>query len=744
VTEDSTGGPSPLRATDDLQEAKLSIPELRPGAVSRTELIETARTSECRVVGVTAPAGYGKTTLLAQWAHQDDRPVAWVSLDRFDDDPGALLTLLAAAFTRIAPGDRDRLVGLGRMSVLGRAAPRLASVMRSSRSPFVLMVDDLHELRSPDCHDVLSVVISGVPAASQLVTASRFEQPHMPRLRALGEGMEVIMRDLALDAAGAEQIFSQARVDLTPEAAVAAAERTEGWPVGLHLAALIARDTPTTGAAVRGDDRYVADYLYSESLSRLTPPQQQFLRRTAVLEHLNAPVCDAVVGQSGSQEQLRTFEALSLFLVPLDPRREWYRYHGLFREFLLGELRRVEPELIPTLHLRAADWYESNGMREMALEHLMLTGEKRRSVALVTELALPTFLAGQIATVLRWLSALGDDAIKAYPPLGVLAGWTTLYAGRTIEAQRWAAFADSASFDLAPLDGSASFESACAMLRSVMCGGGPAQMLADADIAVSQEPPWSPWRDTALCVRAEALLLAGRTDDAMATFREASAVAAASSNTDSQVVSEAELALIAIDHNEWHAAARHAAIASAGVEQRGIHDYPASALVFAAQARLAHQRGDRNETERCLAAALRIRPVLTFLLPYWAVRVRLHLAKVCWALSEPATARHLIREIDDVFAQRADLGTLVDDVDAFRSIMTSNQAGIHGASPLTPAELRLLPYLQTHLTAGSIAERLYVSRNTVNTQISAIYRKLAVTSRSEAVEQATALGLLGG
>ena len=187
VSEHDPGqaGPTGVEFDESRLDAKLSVPRLQPGSVSRAELIETARASDCRVVGVTAPAGYGKSTLLAQWALAEDRPVAWVALDRFDDDPMALLTLLASAYARVSPGNSDLVAdmrGLG-VSVLGRTAPRLASAFRTSPVPFVLMLDDLHELRSPACHDVLGVVISGIPPGSQFVAASRFEQPHLPRLR---------------------------------------------------------------------------------------------------------------------------------------------------------------------------------------------------------------------------------------------------------------------------------------------------------------------------------------------------------------------------------------------------------------------------------------------------------------------------------------------------------------------------------------------------------------------------------
>jgi LuxR family transcriptional regulator, maltose regulon positive regulatory protein len=397
------------------------------------------------------------------------------------------------------------------------------------------------------------------------------------------------------------------------------------------------------------------------------------------------------------------------------------------------------------LHLRAADWYESSGSPAMALEHLLNTAERDRCVRLVTELILPTYQAGQMATVQRWLSALGDTAIAGYPPLAVLAGWITVLTGQTAEAQRWAAVADAASFDLVPADGSASFGSARAMLRAAMCAAGPGQMVADASFAVAREPPWSPWREIAVCLCAEAHLLSGDAGQAGALFTESSAVAAAAGNPDVIVVSESELAVLAMDGGRWAEAAGRVEAALAVVDEARLQDYATSVLAFAAAARLAVHRGDREGANRELTRAMRARPTLTFVFPFLAVRLRLQLAKVYWAIADYSAARHLLREIDDIVHYRPALGALLEEVSEFRRIVTSNAQGEPaGGSPLTPAELRLLPYLQTHLTMAEIAERLFVSRNTVGSEVGSIYRKLGVSSRSGAVRQATTIGLLGG
>jgi LuxR family maltose regulon positive regulatory protein len=729
-----------------LLDAKFAVPRPRPGVVSRTGLVKAARSGDRRLVGVTAPAGYGKSIFLAQWAAAEERPVAWVSLDRFDDDPAKLLVSLASGYRRAGLGSPDLVAAMGGpgVSVLGRAAPRLASEFRASAAPFVLMLDDLHVLQSPACHDVLSLLIAAIPHGSQLAAASRSEQPRLPRLRAAGDVLEFGPADLALDAAGAQQIFALKQVSLTPEQAAAVAGRTEGWPAGLYLAAVIAKQSRGQAPAVTEDDPYVADSLYREAVVEQPEDRLRFVRRTAVLDQLSGPLCDAVLGSSGAAGQLRRMEATSLFVIALDGRREWYRYHDLFREFLLGELRRTEPDVIDTLHQRAADWYEANGSPALALEHLLHTTDWERSTRLASKLYHSTFEAGQVTTVQRWLRVIGDANIERCPPLAVGSCWIAILTGDTAGALRWAAFVETASFDGVPADGTASFESARAMLRAGMCPAGPEAMMADAAFVVAQEPERSEWRSTALWLFAEAHLLRGNLDQASSLYAEASTAAATSGHAEGVVSNESQLAGLSMDRGDWQEAADRLERALATIDQSWMHDYVRSLPAFAGAARLSLHRGDLNETYRQLARAMRARPSATYLLPIDAVRARLQLAKVYLALADLATARQVLREIDDILKHRPALGTLVDEVGELRGVLASTStAGPVGRLPLTPAELRLLPYLQTPLTTDGIAERLFVSIHTVKSEMSSIYRKLGVSSRSKAVQKATAIGLLG-
>lgn len=725
-----------------LLDTKLSTPSPRRGSASRHGPIERARTSGARIVGISAPAGYGKTTMLAEWASTEARPVAWVALDRFDDDPAALLTLIAAAYAKIFPEAAGIVEKMGGMSVapLGRSAPLLASTISGAPVPFVILIDDLHEVESAGCQDVLEVALAGVPDGSQVVLASRHEQAHLARRRAEAQTYEIGVEDLRADVAEARVIFETVGVRKSDAELDALVQRSEGWPVGLFLAALLARDG-APGTSIAGDDRFVADYLYRECLRHLTDDAQRFLRRTSILEQMSGAVCDAVLDRSDSSAMLRELEASGLFLVPLDRRRGWYRYHGLFREFLLAEFERAESGAAATLHRRAAEWYEQNGLPARAIEHFLAAGDRSRSVHLVAELALPTYQAGQVSVVNRWVTELGDDAVATYPPLAVLAAWEAVLTGRSADAERWADVVDHASHSAAPVDDQPAFESARAMLRAAMLATGLERAVEDAELAVASEPAWSPWRDQALHLAGTTRLLAGRQDDARRAFAEAIDQAAGMGNADSIVLSAPELAVFAIDAGRWEEADRHSALALDTIDAHRIEDYPTAALALAVGARIALHRGDVEAAERLLARGMRARVGCTYVLPYLAVKVRLQLASAYAERGHRTTAMHLLREIDEVLEIRPGMGTLVDEVAEFRRRAHGDPA--EGGTPLTPAELRLLPYLQTHLTLSEIGRRLFISRNTVSSEVGSIYRKLRVTTRGEAVERAIALRLLG-
>jgi LuxR family maltose regulon positive regulatory protein len=370
------------------------------------------------------------------------------------------------------------------------------------------------------------------------------------------------------------------------------------------------------------------------------------------------------------------------------------------------------------------------------------TNERDRCVQLVASLALPIYLNGQISTVVRWLATLGDDAVERYPPLVVLAGWIAALSGEVVETERLTALLATASYDQVPADGSASFASGRAMLLSMVCPTGATRAAADAELGLASEPTWSPWRDQALYLAGEAAQLVGDVARARHLFGD---LFARGQDSDAAVLGRATVAVLDMAVGRWDHAAAHVDAALAMIERTHMADYSTSVLAFAAAARLAVHRGDRGKAERHLTAAMRASVRCTAALPAMAVRARLHTARGYLSLGDRGAARHLLREIDDLLRARPDLGTLLDEVAEFRNVVDSAaQARAAGLPPISPAELRLLPYLQTHLTFSEIASRLFVSRNTVSSQASSIYRKLGATSRNEAVSLATTIGLLGG
>jgi LuxR family maltose regulon positive regulatory protein len=377
----------------DLVASKLHFPLARPGTVSRLPLIARLAQGDPRpIVSVVAPAGYGKTTLVSQWAERNGQAFAWVSVDEGDNDPKVLLRYIAEALDAVEPIDRrvfDALASPG-SSALGSVVPRLGSAFWSMSMPVVLVLDDVHVLRDSECRAVVSVLADHVPGGSRLVLAGRDEPPlRVARLRAEGRILEIGPDDLSLTRGEAASLLRNAGLELGEDDVAALHQRTEGWPAGLYLAALFLRENGSlanTAISFSGKDRFISEYVESEFLSRISRPQRAFLTWTAVLERMCGPLCEAVLGLPGSAATLAGMAGSNLLLVPLDRHKEWYRYHHLFRDMLLAELHRQEPGLIPVLRRRAAAWCQDNGLPEDALEYSLAAGDVGAVVDLTKQL----------------------------------------------------------------------------------------------------------------------------------------------------------------------------------------------------------------------------------------------------------------------------------------------------------------------------------------------------------------------
>jgi LuxR family maltose regulon positive regulatory protein len=716
--------------------------------VPRIGLVERLLASDgVPVVCLVAPAGYGKTTLLAQWTQRTAHRVGWVSVDERDNDPAVLLTYIAVALDRVEPIDPRVVSGLAgpAASIVG-AVPRLAAAMAAMTGPVALVLDHLEVLENQACLDLVAELAAQLPPGAQLLVASR-ARPPLPvgLLRGQGRMVELGVAELAMDDQEARALLEGAGVGLDDAEVKELIGRTEGWPVGLYLAALAlkAGGPQATGRSMfTGADRFVADYLRSELLGSLPPELVAFLTRTAVLEGMSGPLCDAVLDTTGSSDVLASLEASNLLLVPLDRQRRWYRYHHLFHEQLTAELDRREPELVPELHARAASWCEANGLPESAIDHAQAAGDTDRVARLVWQLALPAYGAGRVDTTRRWFGWFEDQGLLGrYPPVAVLGAWLQALVGEPAAAERWADAAAQQEPDAGTLPDGSTVQSYLALLRALLCRDGLDRMLADTQAALAELSPASQWRPTAQLLEGICYLLADQADRAEPILAHAAEVATEADALPAAAIGLAERSLVAMRHQDWKHAATLAKQAADVVRAGRLDGYVASALVHAVAARVAVHQGDIPQAQQQLARATRLRPLLTYALPYLAVQTLLELGRACLALDDAAGVRVVLRQARDVLRRRPDLGILPSQVEELWSKLNISRGGIVGVSSLTAAELRLLPLLSTHLSLIEIGERLYVSRHTVKTQAISVYRKLGVSSRSQAVQRLQELAL---
>ncbi len=737
----------------DLVAAKLRLPLLRPATVVRSALIERLAGRDARpLVSVVAPAGYGKTTLLSQWAERNGHAFAWVSVDERDNDPKVLLTYVAEALDAIEPvGERvfAALASPG-SSVPGSVVPRLGAAFSSMTTPVVLVLDDVHVLQNRECQAAVSVLADHVPGGSRLVLAGRAEPPlRIARLRAEGRILEIGPRDLALSPGEAASLLRAAGLDLEKRDVAALHRQTEGWAAGLYLAALYLREgDPLASAApfFDGGDRFLSEYVESEFLARISERQRTFLTRTAVLDRMCGPLCDAVLDQPGSAVMLAELARSNLLLVPLDRRGEWYRYHHLFRDMLLAEIQRREPALIPALRHRAASWCLRNGLPEEALEYSMAAGDVDTAAGLVAGLAVAVYRQGRVTTLQRWFGWLDErGGIEGYPMAAVLTSMLSALTARPAHAERWADIVDRWQYKDGAQPGDPAAEAWAALLRAILCRHGVKQMGADADEAVRAFAAGNVADPAPLALQGIARVLSGDPYGGEASLQDAVGIAGEADAPDTLAVAQCERSLLAIARNDWSQAEVLADQARAALRQAWLEESYLTPLVCAAQARVAMHRRDFPAARQELIAAQRSRHELTYAIPHVAVQVRIELARVYLALSDLEGARTLMREIDELLRRRPGLGILVNQARALRDTLAGEHgSNMPGASALTTAELRLLPLLATHLSLPQIGEELYLSPNTIKSQAVSIYRKLGVSARNPAVTRARELGLLDG
>lgn len=701
---------------------KLDPPAARPHIVERQRLLERLQPGPgVKLVVVAAPAGSGKTSLLGMWQRIEakTRPVAWLTLEREDNDPAVFwshaleaLREASAGLAEVRPSER-----IDPEQIADVLLPRLVNEL-SELGDVVFILDDFDRISSGAARDTIAWLVEHAPPTFHLVLASRNE-PGLPLglLRARGQLLEVRADDLRFSADEAEELLNeQLELDLERADIELLVERTEGWAAGLYLAALSLVGVEDRSAFARefgGANRHVIDFLVDEVLDAHSPELRTLMLRSSILDRLSGPLCDAVLEQAGSREQLVELSRSNLFLVPLDEKNEWFRFHRLFAQLLRVELEHREPELAPALHRRAYAWYRDHDRPERAIEHALEAGALAEATELISTTWERLAFAGRKTTVADWLERFPQEVVRESPRLLLVEAGLS---GEPAES--------------APLDGGLD------TIRAAFQWGDVSSGYESALRATELHGPGSPFR-AALCWSL-ALGCYNRGDPATADLWFA------------------EAAEVGQRDRRWLIAASALAYRSLIAGESGD---PAEQSRLAGQARAVAQEYDvdrvKGEVDIAFGVSLAADgrpdaalPVLAggvtvlrkFGSPLDLANGLISQARFLRALGRHADAASAIEEAEQAIDSCRDPGILPERLRALRP--PSRPQGQNGTVELTERERAVLRMLTGPLTEREIGRELYLSHNTIHSHTRSIFRKLGVTSRRAALKQARSLGIL--
>jgi LuxR family transcriptional regulator, maltose regulon positive regulatory protein len=728
---------------------------MRAGLVHRASLESLLRVGvQGKLCLLAAPAGFGKTTLLLQCrAAVDSSRVAWVSLDEGDSDPTRFWLYVVEAFRTVEPSiGGDALEALRRTSVDHYRAvlPSLLNQLSAVDSQLFLVLDDYHLVTNPTCHQTLGFFLDDLPVGVHVVLSTRTDPPlPLARMRARGELTEIRATELRFTSEEASALLLNASMglQLAAEDVERLVERTEGWAAGLYLAGLSLRgreDANAFIASFQGDNRHVADYLGAEVLARQPDTIETFLLRTSVLERLSGPLCDAVLEAEGSAALLHDLERSNLFLMPLDDHREWYRYHHLFAELLRVELADRDAALIPVLHQRAAAWHRAAGNVDEAIHHACAAGQFAEAGTLIARHWLTYWRRGRLATVVRWLDGLPEEAIMADPPVAFVAAWIGGYSGASKEeTEHWLAAVEGGGDEGSLPDGISSLAFGAALARAALLFDDVGRSVDAARRALELAGPKpSPFSWMAQAALGHGLYLSGRSAAARPRLEELVQRVSASAQPYAVVTALAVLSLIAGDGDDDSTAAALARRAAAVADAQGLSAEPLCGIAYLAMGRALSRNGELSEAEELIERTLELLRIDSMLVQ--RALALLLLSSVRRGRGDLPGARALVEQARELIERFADPGALPALLERARRALGSAPRQIKAAAPLTERELAVLRLLPTRLSAREIGRELYVSANTVRTHVKAVYRKLGVTTRAEAVVRARELGLLTG
>lgn len=693
---------------------------------------------------MSAPAGWGKTTILREWAAAAPAS-GWVSLDEADNDPVRFWNYVIEAL-RSAGAAVGTAPALAAADHAGLTA--LLNELDGLADPVSLAIDDMHLVTATQVHDGLAFLVDHLPGTVRLAVATRVDPPlGLARMRARGELVEVRADDLRFsDDEAAALLRATTGAPLGDDAVRRLRTRTEGWAAGLYLAGLSLRGRADATAfvdAFAGDDRLVVDYLADEVLTAQPEDRRRFLLETSILTRLSAPLCDAVTGRDDAARILTELEGSNLFLVPLDTRRRWYRFHHLFGELLRHELAADAPERVAGLHRRAAGWFAADGAVDDAVHHLVAAGDLAAAADLVATSWSRYHDRGWVATVLRWVSLLPGEMVRADPRLCLANAWAAITLGRQEDIAGWVDAAESALGNATPPPALAASIAMARSLEHLLHGRSELALAAGERALALETDPASQWRAVACLAVAMASYQDDHTERAYEMFAEAVAVGERTGISIAPLLSLGHMVEVDLAAGDIDRAAGHAARALALADAEDHSHFPHAACAHTAIAQVHAARGRLDdalaEADRAVELATRGRAGLEI---GHALLVRADIRAAAGMRSDARADVDRAREAMSGPDRRVPTRLATRLAQMGDRLRTPAPAG--PGDELTGRELVVLRLLAGPASLREIAGELVVSPNTVKSQVRAIYRKLDVDRRSRAVEAARERGLLGG
>lgn len=718
--------------------ATMGRPRIADRVVRRPEVLRRLLAAEGGdLVVMSAPAGYGKTTAAAQWDCDDDRPFAWVRIDHLDNDPVHLLLHVATAVVQLRGVDGDLLrylAGPGR-APLTHLLPAVAQLLDEC-GPLVLVLDDVHKLSAPEAVGALDTLLDAAPMTTTPVLLGRFVLPLvMARRRLVGNVVELgpdALRFSAEEAVAALELISGPRDDTTRTAVI---DLCEGWPAGVILTAMALRDgTPLESLTGRND--LVVEYVVEEVIDRLDRDTATFLVESAVLDRFTTEQLDAVLERRDSACMLeRLAVSGNPFLVSLDQQRLWYRYHHLFGDVLRGRLRANTPERFRELACRAADLLERDGDVDGSLRLAIEAGDRARAAALVGRDAVRLGFDGRAGVLGRRLDMLDARTFAEYPDAAVARAWFGVTTADGELIQRSLVLALRSDQGQALSDGTPSVTVAVALISSLIGAGGVNEVIRHADVVrAAGDHLVNPWWGAATVMKGSAEAMRGQAGRARSLLE--SALPVTENLPGFHAAALAHLALLDLAAGDDEGAVQRSDAARIIVDKYDLCDVVPMIVVYATNSVMSARIGDVSAARESAGITEMLLEQLGHLSARTALLGHGLLAWTAAVIEDPVLLGRHLAAAERACHREPDAVALIQRVDRVKAM------AVGGTRPLTAAELRLLPYLATHLSLLAISQELVIGRETAKSQATSIYRKLGVSSRAEAVAEAKRVGLI--